>query len=105
MVYYFLSTFNQSLHIVLLEVLRNYPLTIFLDRRCEGTYSFEETGLTIDKNVCVLIPIVGLHYDPEYYPDPEKFDPERFSPEKKNNILPYTYLPFGDNPRSCIGMY
>ena len=104
MVYYFLSNFNQSLHLVVLEALRKYTLTIFLDRGCEGTYNFEDTGLTIDKNVSVLIPVVGLHYDPEYYPDPEKFDPERFSPENKNNILPYTYLPFGDGPRSCIGM-
>lgn len=46
---------------------------------------------------------MGLHHDPEYYPNPEKFDPERFSEENKSKRPAYTYLPFGDGPRICIG--
>ncbi|KAJ3651457.1 hypothetical protein Zmor_017499 [Zophobas morio] len=91
------------LDMVLNEALRKYPLTSFLDRKCEDTYTFEDTELTLDKNVSILIPIAGLHYDPEYFPDPEKFDPERFSLENRYKIVPYTFLPFGDGPRSCIG--
>jgi cytochrome P450 family 9 len=53
----------------------------------------------------LFIPIFGLHRDPVYYPDPERFDPERFSDENKQNINPMTYLPFGVGPRSCIGKY
>lgn len=46
-----------------------------------------------------------IHSDPEYYPEPEKFIPERFNEENKKNITPYTYFPFGDGPRTCIGEF
>jgi cytochrome P450 family 6 len=88
---------------LLLETLRKYPLAPFLNRKSDVRYTFEETGFTLDKGVSVIVPISGLHYDPEYYPDPEKYDPERFSDENKKNINPYTYLPFGEGPRNCIG--
>jgi cytochrome P450 family 6 len=80
-----------------------YPLTTFLNRSTTTKYTFEETGFTLDKDVSILVPVAGLHFDPEYFPDPEKYDPERFSEENKNKILPYTFLPFGDGPRNCIG--
>lgn len=58
-------------------------------------------------SVCFLqfvwIPIYGIHHDPTYFPNPDKFDPERFSDENKHNIQPGTYLPFGIGPRNCIG--
>lgn len=46
---------------------------------------------------------MGLHYDAEYYPEPEMFIPERFTDEEKQRRLPFTYLPFGEGPRICIG--
>ncbi|XP_044261850.1 cytochrome P450 6k1-like [Tribolium madens] len=93
----------KYLDMVLCETLRKYPLTNFLNRECETKYTFEESGLTIDKGTSILIPVAGLHYDEEYFPNPEKFDPERFSDENKSKIVAYTYLPFGDGPRVCIG--
>lgn len=51
----------------------------------------------------VVIPIYGLHHDPDHYPDPETFNPDRFMDENKRTRHPYTYLPFGEGPRACIG--
>ena len=88
-----------------LETLRKYPLTTFLNRKSATKYTFEETGFTLDEDVAITVPVGALHYDPKYFPDPEKFDPERFSDENKHKIVPYTFLPFGDGPRNCIGTF
>lgn len=53
----------------------------------------------------VYIPLIGIQYDPEYFPDPEKYDPERFTEENKQSRPAYTHMPFGEGPRMCIGMY
>lgn len=42
---------------------------------------------------------MGLHRDPEHFPDPMQFDPDRF---ENNNYNPTAYMPFGEGPRNCI---
>lgn len=59
----------------------------------------------IEKGQQLIIPIFSLHNDPRYYSDPEVFDPNRFSPEEKAKRPSGVYLPFGEGPRMCIGMY
>ncbi|XP_076072095.1 cytochrome P450 3A11-like [Mytilus galloprovincialis] len=61
-------------------------------------------GYKIPKNAEIMIPIHAIHRDPEFWEEPDKFDPERFTPENKAKRHPYSYLPFGHGPRSCIGM-
>lgn len=63
----------------------------------------DEELFMFEKGEVVLIPVIGIHRDPKYYPNPDKFDPERFSDENKDKILPYSYMPFGVGPRNCIG--
>jgi cytochrome P450 family 6 len=74
---------------------------------CNSDYSLPaHTGngtVTIPKGTGIYIPVIALQHDPEYFPDPEKFDPERFTEEKKQKRPKYTYLAFGDGPRSCMG--
>lgn len=47
----------------------------------------------------------SLHHDPKYYPNPDIFDPDRFTPEEKSKRPNGTFLPFGDGPRHCIGIF
>lgn len=50
----------------------------------------------------VYIPLLGLHFDPDYFPEPDKFIPERWAPGNKT-WHDFSYLPFGTGPRNCIG--
>uniref|UniRef100_A0A182S4Z3 Cytochrome P450 n=1 Tax=Anopheles funestus TaxID=62324 RepID=A0A182S4Z3_ANOFN len=96
----------KYMDMVVSESLRKWSPAPSTDRICTRDYVVQnENGVefTIDKGTVVFIPIVGLHYDPQYYPDPEKFDPERFSESNRDKIQPGTYLPFGIGPRNCIG--
>lgn len=52
-----------------------------------------------------MIPAHELHYDSEFYPDPQKFDPDRFSTENMKTRNAFSWLPFGEGPRVCIGRF
>ncbi|KAF2897255.1 hypothetical protein ILUMI_08920 [Ignelater luminosus] len=86
------------------ETLRKYPPGSLIPRICVEDYQIPNTDIIIDKGTRVLIPALALHHDPEYYPDPDVFDPERFNDENKKSIHPFTYIPFGEGPRICIGL-
>lgn len=73
-----------------------------ISRRCESTYEIPNTKIKLPPGMRVIIPIYGLHHDPNYYPEPDKFNPDRFS--DKNIINSSTFMPFGEGPRNCIGM-
>lgn len=86
--------------------MRKWPVALRLLRNCVKDYRLtDERGNSyqIHAGDKVLMPIVGLHMDPDYFPDPYAFDPERFSEQRKHLMTPFTYLPFGAGPRSCIG--
>ncbi|KAF5285135.1 hypothetical protein FQA39_LY16824 [Lamprigera yunnana] len=88
---------------VIEEDLRKYPPAGVVARKCLKDYKVPGSNLLIKTGTKVLISIQGLHHDPEYFPDPEIYDPERFNEKNKKNMKPYTYLPFGEGPRNCIG--
>ncbi|XP_044731380.1 cytochrome P450 6k1-like [Chrysoperla carnea] len=85
------------------ETLRLYPTLGMLDREAINTYTFPGTDITIDKGTAVVISLGGLHRDPQYFENPYVYDPERFNDNNKNRIKPFTYMPFGEGPRNCIG--
>nr|AAB06742.1 furnocoumarin-inducible cytochrome P450 [Papilio glaucus] len=86
------------------ETLRKYPVADILLRNAKADYAVPGTNVTLKKGQTVVVSGFGIHYDPKYYPDPEKFDPERFSPENVRNRHPCAYIPFGAGQRKCLGM-
>uniref|UniRef100_A0A182MV04 Uncharacterized protein n=1 Tax=Anopheles culicifacies TaxID=139723 RepID=A0A182MV04_9DIPT len=96
----------RYLDMVVSESLRKWPPNPASDRQCNQDYKVVGEGdapdIIIPKGATVSIPIVGLHHDPHFYPDPERFDPERFNEENKQKIPLGAYLPFGIGPRNCI---
>ncbi|KAK9540652.1 hypothetical protein VZT92_003092 [Zoarces viviparus] len=92
----------EYLDSVVNESLRLYPPAGRIDRVAKETVKI--SGITIPKDMMVMIPVYALHRDPELWPEPEEFKPDRFSKQNKQSINPYTYLPFGHGPRNCLGM-
>ncbi|XP_078424653.1 thromboxane-A synthase isoform X1 [Cetorhinus maximus] len=90
------------LDMVMSESLRMYPPGVRFQRICEKDCFVK--GHFIPAGMTIEVPVGVLHYDPKYWPEPEKFKPERFSPEMKTERHPFVYLPFGAGPRSCMGM-
>ncbi|KAH8321297.1 hypothetical protein KR074_000698, partial [Drosophila pseudoananassae] len=86
------------------ETLRKHPVVAHLVRTTTKTYVPSNPKYTIEEGTGVLISTLGIHHDPEFYPEPEKFIPERFDEEQIQQRPACTYLPFGDGPRNCIGL-
>jgi len=80
-----------------------YPPLGYVNRMPNEAYKVPNSELVIEKDTAVYIPMLGLHYDPEYFPNPDKFDPERFNEENKRNRSACVYFPFGEGPHNCIG--
>lgn len=87
------------------EQMRKYPALAFITRICVKEYKIPGTDIIVDKDTEVFVPIKGIHHDTEYYEEPDKFDPSRFEPENIQARHPYTHIPFGEGPRTCIGEY
>ncbi|XP_061396405.1 probable cytochrome P450 6a13 [Musca vetustissima] len=94
----------KYLDMVISETLRKYSVTPHLVRLCVKDYQVPNTDIVLEKGLRVIIPLDSIHRDGDYFPEPEKFQPDRFLPEEVEKRHPFSYLPFGDGPRNCIGM-
>jgi cytochrome P450 len=88
---------------VMEEALRLYPPVYIISRRAEK--EDEMGGYRIPEKSTVFFSPYVLHQDPRFWEDPKEFNPDRFSPGNKAKIQPYTYVPFIEGPRKCLGYH
>jgi len=81
------------------EALRLYPPAALVSRTAMAPDTL--CGREVRKGDTVIIPIYALHRHHMLWDDPDAFHPERF--ENAKDLPRYSYLPFGDGPRICIG--
>ncbi|XP_037903379.1 probable cytochrome P450 6d5 isoform X2 [Hermetia illucens] len=93
----------EYLDMVIQEAARKYPALPVLNRKCTKPFKIPNSDIVIEEDTQLIISILGFHRDPKYFPDPMKFEPERFR-EGSERYNANAYIPFGDGPRTCIGM-
>ncbi|XP_012160670.1 LOW QUALITY PROTEIN: probable cytochrome P450 6a21 [Ceratitis capitata] len=90
---------------IISETLRKHTIVPLISRECREDYQVADNPrYKIEKGTFVLIPAVAIHYDEDYYPNPEEFNPDNFTPEKVAARDSVEWLPFGDGPRNCVGL-
>jgi cytochrome P450 len=55
----------------------------------------------ICKGSTLMVNMQGVHHNPQYWPEPLTYRPDRFLTPP----APYTFLPFIEGPRMCLGQY
>ncbi len=86
---------------VIQEALRLYPPFWMVDR--EAIADDRVGDVVIPAGSMVIVHVYGAHHAPKHWADPETFDTERFIKGSEKLRTPFTYLPFGGGPRTCIG--
>nr|XP_054759898.1 cytochrome P450 4c3-like [Lytechinus pictus] len=86
---------------VVKESLRLMPTVPGIVRNLEDDIIVD--GKVVPKGTSIFVNIVGVHRDPEQFPDPARFDPDRFLPDNSAKRHPFAFIPFSAGPRNCIG--
>jgi cytochrome P450 family 6 len=94
----------KYLDMVFSESLRKYPVVDSQFRRATKDFAVPDSKLVIPKGTSIMVPSCALHNDERFWVKPDEFDPERFTPENIKKIVPFSYIPFSEGPRQCIGL-
>lgn len=81
------------------ETLRLYPPVWLIDRQAATDDTLD--GCPVPAGALMLVSPWFIHRNRTVWPEPERFDPERFAPGAER--APFSYLPFGAGPRTCVG--
>ncbi len=96
---------------VLNESLRLHPPVPSNARKSTVARTFHWTdhaGIAHDAHIpagtALMVNFLSMAWNPDTFPNPQKFDPDRFMDENVNAARhPYAFVPFGGGPRRCIG--
>ncbi|XP_074285601.1 cytochrome P450 734A1 [Silene latifolia] len=93
----------KTLTMIVYEVLRLYTPVVATIRRTKNDVNLG--GLDIKQGTELLIPIIGVHHDPELWgSDVLEFNPTRFSQGAfRAATHPTAFMPFGVGGRQCVG--
>ncbi len=80
------------------ETLRLNPIVTETLRKLNAPMTLGDYALPA--GIAVAPATVLAHYNPNTYPDPDRFSPERFLDK---SYSPFQYMPFGGGHRRCIG--
>jgi len=87
---------------VVKEALRMYGPVPNISRNCSSNTQIK--NMPIYKDTEVHCSTQNMHWNPEYFPNPEKFMPERFIPSSPIYKLQnhQAFMAFGIGPRMCV---
>lgn len=85
------------------ETLRLWPAAPGYFRKARHDTSLASGKYSMKAGEWAFVLTLGLHRDPVWGPDPDRFDPDRFSPERARHRPAQAYRPFGTGMRGCIG--
>jgi cytochrome P450 len=86
---------------VLAETRRRHPCVWTVVRFVRKDVVFG--GFSVPADSVVMASAQAMHYDPRFFPDPERFNPARWTPEAQAALPEYAYFPFSEGIRECAG--
>lgn len=95
---------------VFYETLRLHPPAVYAAKICTEACELpldDRRMITIAKDSTTIIPIYSIHRDEEHFKDAPAFHPERFD-RANGGVKSFqdrgVLIPFGDGPRTCLGI-
>ena len=85
------------------ESLRLYSVVPVVTRKCLGDDYLG--GEFIPKGTTVIISVQGVHHREDLWKNAQEFEPKRFVGNDTDETGNYSYLPFIQGPRNCLGQY
>ena len=85
------------------ETLRLYPTAPLLNSR-RSTRPIALGDWHFPAGTMFMLPVLQMHHDARWFPEPLCFRPERFGPAAAE-FPRGAYLPFGAGPRVCLGQH
>jgi cytochrome P450 len=83
------------------EALRLHPVAFAMPRTAACDFTFE--GFRVDRGESVMVFTSACHFDPDYFPDPQRFDIDRHRPPRDEHRRPDVFAPWGRGPHQCLG--